>query len=203
MTFLDKLNLRPQERRLIVLVAVVIFIVLNFLFVKPHFGEWKATENKIRQVTATLDIFQKETARMPNYKIRLATLQTNGSDVLTEELALQRTVQSQASSHGLMVTRYDPRARGSEMRTNQFFGEQALSIDFTSGGKELVDFLVDIAAGNSMIRVREMNVKPDPTQTKLMGNITLIASYQKKAATNKPAAIAPKTKIQAPAKKKK
>jgi Tfp pilus assembly protein PilO len=192
MTFLDKLNLRPQERRLIVLVAVVIFIVLNFLFVRPHFGEWKSTENKIQQISTTLAAFQKEVARMPDYKSRLVTLQTNGSDVLTEELALQRTVQSQASSHGLMVTRYDPRARGSEMRTNQFFGEQALSIDFTSGGKELVDFLVDIAAGNSMIRVREMNVKPDPSQTKLMGNITMIASYQKKAATNKPAAIAPK-----------
>ena len=87
------------------------------------------------------------------------------------------------------------------MRTNQFFAEQALSIDFTSGGKELVDFLVDIAAGNSMIRVREMNVKPDPSQTKLMGNITLIASYQKKAATNKPAAVPPKNAA-APKKKK-
>jgi hypothetical protein len=48
-----------------------------------------------------------------------------------------------------------------------------------------------------------MNVKPDPTQTKLMGNITLIASYQKKAATNKPAAIAPKAKTPAAVKKKK
>ncbi len=185
MTFLDKLNLRPQERRLVVLVAVVIFIVLNFLLVRPHFGEWKITENKIQQIGTTLGTFQKETARMPDYRNRLATLQTNGSDVLSEELALQRIVQTQASSHGLMVNRYDPRARGSDTHTNQFFGEQTLAINFTSGGKELVDFLVDIAAGNSMIRVREMNVKPDPSQTKLMGDITLIASYQKKAATNK------------------
>ena len=66
MTFLDKLNLRPQERRLIVLVAVVIFIVLNFLFVRPHFGEWKSTENKIQLVRTTLSNFQKETARMPD-----------------------------------------------------------------------------------------------------------------------------------------
>jgi len=164
-SFLDKLNLRPQERRLVVLVAVIVFIVLNLLFVRPHFGEWGATENKIAQAKKMLASFQKEATRIPEYQKRLAQLQSSGSDVLSEELELQRAVQNQVVSHGLMVTRYDPRARASESHTDQFFGEQALAINFTSGGKELVDFLVDIAAGNSIIRVRDMSVKPDPSQT--------------------------------------
>ncbi len=185
MSFLDKLNLRPQERRLIVGVAMIIFVVLNLLFVRPHFGEWAATENKIAQTKKALANFQKEAARIPEYQKRLAQLQTSGSDVLSEELELQRAVQTQVVSHGLMVNRYDPRARASESHTNQFFGEQALAINFTSGGKELVDFLVDIAAGNSIIRVRDMSVRPDPSQTKLVGDITVVASYQKKTATNK------------------
>ena len=36
-SYLDKLNLRPQERRLLVLVGLIVFVVLNFWFVRPHF----------------------------------------------------------------------------------------------------------------------------------------------------------------------
>src|ERR1041384_769652 len=103
MTFLDKLNLRPQERRLVVLVTVILFIVLNVIFARPHFGEWQTTETKITQVQKTLATFQKEVARVPEYERHLKELQNSGSDVLSEELALQRTAQTQASSHGLMV----------------------------------------------------------------------------------------------------
>lgn len=37
-----------------------------------------------------------------------------------------------------------------------------------------------------MIRVQEMNLRPDGTGTKLIGNIQFIASYQKKQALVKP-----------------
>ena len=37
----DKLDLRPGERRLVVGVGIVVFIVLNLLFVFPNFGELK------------------------------------------------------------------------------------------------------------------------------------------------------------------
>ena len=194
-TFFDKLNLRPQERRMLVGVLVVVFIVLNLWFVRPHFGDWGTTKRSIGTVENTLKKFQDEIGRVPQYKAKITKLQNSGSDVLTEELQLQRTVQSLANSHGLMVSRYDPRQKSTSTRTNQFFEEQMLSIDFTSGGKELVDFLVDVAAGNSMIRVRDMNIKPDQSQTRLAGNISLVASYQKKQATNKPpAAITNKKK---------
>ena len=35
----DQLNLRPQERRVLVIVGLIIFVVLNILFVRPLFGE--------------------------------------------------------------------------------------------------------------------------------------------------------------------
>jgi len=38
-TFLDKLNLRPQERRLVVMGSAALFIVLQFWLVWPHFND--------------------------------------------------------------------------------------------------------------------------------------------------------------------
>ena len=35
-----------------------------------------------------------------------------------------------------------------------------------------------LGADNSMIRVRDMDLKPDQSQMKLMGSITLVASYE-------------------------
>ena len=36
---LDRLNLRPFEKRLVVAVGVVLFVVLNAWFVFPHFSD--------------------------------------------------------------------------------------------------------------------------------------------------------------------
>jgi hypothetical protein len=108
-------------------------------------------------------------------------LKGEGGDVLTEELQLQRIVDNQARASGVMVSRYAPGVRAASGRTNQFFEDQGLSIDFTAGGKELVEFLVGLAAGNSMIRVQDVNLRPDGTGTRLAGNIQFIASYQRKA----------------------
>ncbi|MDX1952801.1 MAG: type II secretion system protein GspM [Verrucomicrobiota bacterium] len=185
--FLDKLNLRPQEKRLVVIVGFGIFVLLNWWFVRPFFGQWSVVQNTISRAESTLDRYQKELANVPKYEKQEKTLQTSGSDVLDQELALQRIVQTQAATTGVMINRYDPRPRSFGSRTNQFFEDQVLSIDFTTGGKELVDFLVNLATGNSMIRVREMSLKPDPSQTRLIGSITFIASYQKKPSAARPA----------------
>src|SRR6185295_18108981 len=67
-------------------------------------------------------------------------------------------------------------------RTNQFFEDQGLTIDFTSGGKELVDFLVGMASGNSMVHVHDMSLRSVAGGTRLGGTILFAASYQKKNA---------------------
>ena len=36
---LDRLNLRPFEKRLVVVVAVVVFLVINAWIVFPHFSD--------------------------------------------------------------------------------------------------------------------------------------------------------------------
>ena len=57
----DKLNLRPNERRLVIIVLIVVFIILNFIFVWPRFGDWGKI--KARRTIAEQQIAQFEIGR--------------------------------------------------------------------------------------------------------------------------------------------
>lgn len=196
---LDKLNLRPQEKRLIVVVASITFVVLNVWLVWPHFKDWRLVGLELDKAQETLRVYEKETARTGDYETRLRVLEGSGPNVIPEEqdLDLVRTVQSQTIASGLRVSRSDPKPKTSNSRTNQFFEEQTLSLRFEAGNEELVKFLVNLASTNSLIRVQDLDVHPDRGGFTLSGNITLIASYQKNqplapaesgTATNGPAA---------------
>jgi Tfp pilus assembly protein PilO len=178
-----KLNLRPQERRLVVFVGIVLFVVLNLWFVWPHFGDWGKVQAQSARSEKTLATYQDEIARQPAYRVKLRELESAGSAVVPEEQALDlvRIVNEQSSRNRLMVSRADPRPRISTTYTNRFFEEQYVTITVNSGNEELVNFLVSLTSTNSLIRVRDMLLKVDPSGFRLIGDITLVASYQKNA----------------------
>lgn len=189
----DKLNLRPQERRMVVIVAIVVFAVANFVFVFPIFGDLGKTQQKKRDAERTLEKFKTELGRESQYKRELDRLEKMGGYLPSEEqaLELQREVYQQAQQSGVIIVRSDASRSGgiSAQRTNSFFEEQTLVIHINSGEKELVDFLYGLGKGQSLTRVASMNLQRDPSQTKLAGPITLVKSFQKKP----PRAAAPTT----------
>lgn len=193
----DKLNLRPQERRLVVIVGMVIFVLLNMWFVWPYFDDWGTTKAEIERNRTTLERYNREIGNKARYEARLRELETTGSEMLASELELQRIVEIQAAAAGVQLGRRTP-VKTSTGRTNQFFQEGGLSVEFSAGGKEIVDFLVGVAAQNAMIRVREMNVRPDQSQTRLGGTLVFVGNFQPRAAaTNAPSrsvAAAPQPK---------
>lgn len=197
-SFLDKLNLSAQERRILVVFLTIAFVVLNALFVWPHFSDMGRVKRQLSAARDTVENYRKEIARVPSYRTRLEALEKQGEAVLAAEQALQltRTVQNQAQLNGVAITATRPVTSTS---TNQFFDEQALSIDVTATDKELVDFLVALGSGNSMIRVRDMDLRPDPAQYRLLGKITVVASYQKKPNTTLVATPAPRPATNVPA----
>ena len=197
---LDKLNLSPQERRLVVVVALVVFVVLNIWLIWPEFGSVAIWKQRRGDAEKRLKQFNDELGRRTVYELQLRELESQGAHVGTEEqaLSLQRDVANQALLSGVQVNRYDPQARVSSggSRTNAFFEEQGLVITVITGEKELVDFLYNLGTRSSLIRVRSMRLSRDPTGMKLQGNITLVASFAKKPpkvtapppkATNQPA----------------
>ncbi|MEO6034508.1 MAG: hypothetical protein ABIQ35_04560, partial [Verrucomicrobiota bacterium] len=80
---------------------------------------------------------------------------------------------------------------------------QSIQISVNTGEKELVDFLLNIGSGSSMIRVRDLDLKPaDQNRYRLQGRITLSANYQKKPTARAAKAAAATLKPPAPGVKK-
>ena len=184
-SILDKMNLRPQERRVVVIVSIVVFAVLNFVFVFPHFGDLEITRNRRNAAEKKLNDFRRELNRRPEYEKELKRLESAGQFIPSEAqaLELQREVDQQARQSGVMVNRWDTTQRTSSTKTNSFFDEQTVTIQMNSNETNLVDFLYNLGKGQSLTRVRSMTLRRDMTQTRLDGSITLVKSFQKKPPT--------------------
>lgn len=188
----EKLTLRTGEKRLLVAIGIVLFIVLNVLFVWPKFGEFGRVRTKTDKVRQEIAKFQAEIDKTPSYQKVLKEMEGQGSRIVKEEqsLRLLQTVQSQALANGVRINSSQESTRGFNIATNAFFDEQSLVVSYDTSYQPLIDFLVGLAEHESMIRVRQMDVKPDPSRQRLQGNITLVASFQK-SRPGSPAAAQP------------
>ena len=192
----DKLNLRPQERRLVVLIFFVVFVVLQFWFVRPYFKEWGRLQGEIEKTRTSLALQKSEMAKVggqAGYEARLKKLEGEGSQIgsAMSALDLQGRILSQVGQSGVYQNGLTP-VRSGLQKPGDFFEEQSFTLTFSGTGEpELVDFLYNMGSGASLVRVRDLSISPDAGQFKLSGRVTLTASFQKKppvAAAAKPAA---------------
>jgi hypothetical protein len=198
-SFFDKLNLRPGERRLVIIVALIVFLVVNAFLVWPRFLEWGKVTNQDFAAKQTRDQYQREVDNIKRYQLRLAELEQKGAQIGNEDQALKlsSTVYSQAALSGVTINQWTPQraTSGGGGKTNQFFDEQTGVMTFVADEKSLIDFLYNLGAGGSMIRVRSMSLNPDPPRYKLQGSVTLVASYARSTPLRAaPAAAAPATR---------
>ena len=122
--FLDKLNLRPGERRIVVFGALAVFIVLNIWLVWPQFGKVSFWQNRRQGAEQKLNQFNKEISRKAEYEKTLANLQRMGGQVSSEEQALQmqKDVLSYAAlTHVAVESSSTPNRGDSGGSTNAFF----------------------------------------------------------------------------------
>src|SRR5688572_2902924 len=177
--YLSRLN--STERRFVVGVFVVVFIVINLLFIWPRFKDWDKVKLQINKAQNNLQAFQKEIGQKPTYERLVGELESEGAPVPAEDQMTEflRTIQTQAAQSGVQVLGNTPQPTG----TNQFFIERAQSLSVQAGEPQLVDFLYRLGDGTSLIRVRSLTLRPDQPRYQLSASITLVASYQKKSAT--------------------
>lgn len=194
--FLARLN--PMERRFVVGVAVAFFIVINAVWVLPLFGKWSDTRKAMDDARGRVFKFEDGISHKAEVERAIAKYQDQNQVVPPEEQAVQffRTIVNQSTASGVNMLGTGGGARQSLNTNNPYFVEQSQTIQTQSGEKQLVDFLYNIgASSNSLIRVKNLSIQPDPPHQQLSARITLVASYQKKmegsrAAT--PASAAPK-----------
>jgi hypothetical protein len=186
--FLARLN--STERRFVVGVFVIIIIVINVLFIWPRFKDWEETKTRMFKARRTLNTFNKEIGQMKANEAKVKAMESESASVPPEDqlIEFQTTVNNQAAASHVSILNWSRHPAG----TNQFFVEHAQTIAVLAEESQLVDFLYNLGAGNSLIRARGLRLNPDPPRQKLSGSITLVASYQKRtavrSATTSPAA---------------
>jgi len=179
-------NLRPFEKRVVVGVAAMLFAIFNLWFVLPHFSDLAKMQVRLKDAQKTLELRQAATNQIPYLEGQVAKLQREGLDVPAEEQALQfaRTVTDEEMKSGV-----SPHGGGKIFtRTNAFFLEQTTTVNVEATEQQLVDFLLNLGTGNSLIRVRDLGLSPDAPHQKLNANIKLVASYQKNPTKGSPPA---------------
>jgi Tfp pilus assembly protein PilO len=174
-------QLRPMERRLVVGVAVVLILVLNFVYVWPHFSDWGNLRGRLDEARRKLKLYQTAIAQIPSYQALVKNFEGQGQFVAPEDQAINftRTIQSQSAQSGVGILNT---SRQTTHTNDAFFIEQVQNINVTATDAQLVDFLYKLGSGASMIRVRDLELQPDPARTHLTANIRLVASYQKNPA---------------------
>ena len=175
-----KMNLTPQEQRLVVAIALVVFVVLNVWFIWPHFKDLSRLKKQQQNLQADLARYKRLIDQAPVFKRDLEKLQKMGVELPTESMVLElvKTVMAQAALSGVTINNYTP-VQSAAFQTNQYFEERTLQISVNTGEKELVDFLYGLSSGGSLIRVKSMSLLPDQPRMRLTGNISLVASYQR------------------------
>ena len=188
---LDSLNLRPQEKRVIVVIVAVVFVVLNLVLVFPHFkdyGKIEAELKKTRQTIATNNaIIAKDKDPVHGWKRELEDLEKQQGGVATfNEIALQETVTAQARVNNVFIQTVSPVSflrLGTASQSDKFFESESIRIVVQSAESNLVKFLYNVGNDPAMIRVWSLELHPlDNNRYKLNANITLTADYQKTAA---------------------
>jgi hypothetical protein len=173
-------HLRPMERRLVIGMAVVLFLVVNAWQVWPHFSDWGNLSRRYDSARAKLGLYQTAVAQIPKLQAQVDTFESAGDVVAPEDqsIDLMRTLQEEASACGVGIQNY---SRQTTRTNSAFFVEQLQNITVIATDEQLVNFLYRLGSGASMIRVLDLELQPDTPHYHLSGNIQLVASYQKSA----------------------
>jgi len=172
-------SLKPSERRLVVGFGIVAFIVLNFWFVVPHFSDWSNLKIRIAMAGKKLDLYNATIEQANRKQVEIRRMEGDGYDIQPEEQAMhfQSAVQTLAAQSGIG---FQSVGRVSQ-RTNQFFLELSQQVTLNARDEPLLNFLFNLGSGASLIRVRDLGIRPDAPRQNLSASIKLVASYQKKA----------------------
>jgi Tfp pilus assembly protein PilO len=176
-------QLRPLERRLAVGVLVIFILVLNWWFIWPHFWDWSNLHHRLDAARQKLELYQTTIMQTSNYEAQVKGFENQGEFVATEDMAINflRTIQSQALASDVGMGNM---SRPLTRTNDAFFVEQIQNINVTATDEQLVDFLYKLGSDVSMIRVRDLELQPDPPHQKLNASIQLVASYQRNAPSN-------------------
>src|ERR1051325_3737555 len=98
-------KLSSLERRFVVGVLLIVFLLLNWWFVWPRFSDWKKLGLRGQKARSTLQKFNEVIAKSDFYKKKVDEWEREGQDVPLEDQSIKfmRDVQSQAALSGVQL----------------------------------------------------------------------------------------------------
>ncbi|MST00190.1 MAG: hypothetical protein EXS29_02620 [Pedosphaera sp.] len=194
-TLFDRLNIRREDRRTVLVAFVVVFLVANAFILPSLYRSWHTVRVAIEQGESRRERLQAQIAKKPAIMADLAQLQKRVELAESAERAelILRQQSELAEKSGLNIESKRPGSRYAG-RPGDLLGEETLTLAFTAGDKELLDFLMSTSGERSAVRIRDLDVKPEePARAKLRGTVTLVASYKKNTSSKiaKPKGKAP------------
>ena len=175
---LDRMGIRPQERRSVILLLLAFLIIGNiaWLMMGPELLQLQTSRDQYREENkAAADLVEKR----DTLKMEVETLSAESGMVSDGRQAqkLMEDIESKARRSGLNFTR----SRGGQgtSRGNQDFEETKRTVSFQSSLVDLVEFLKNVSEGQNMIRVSNMTVQPTVDRQQLKVDLAFVASYPK------------------------
>jgi hypothetical protein len=196
--YLETFNqMKPQERRFVVIVGLVVFVIINWLAIWPHFGDLGIAQTQMAKAETDIARDRKEIAHKQEYIAAINRLMQSGYDVEQDDQAssFSRRLQEIATDSGVEV---ESIGRPVVHTNDPFFVEQEVGINALCNETNMVHFLYSLGSENSMMRVRAVSLRPDQKREALSAALTVVASYQKTQPVRSTGAVAPPAKPGAP-----
>ncbi len=194
--FLDRLGLQPHEKRVVVVVAAIVFAVLNYLFIWPRMADYRTVVLKKEEAESKAAFFKSHVEDFPKLTNRVHQLEVSGAGSLKHDQGSQflSTIQTEASKAVLNITQTrNLPSLGGATSTNDFVEDRVIMISFNASDSSLVDFLYAFSLPKSSLRVQSFDIGPEaPSHQRFSGSLTLVGSIDRppapKADLTKPAA---------------
>lgn len=188
---LERLNVRPEERRVAICIFFGVFIVINGLWAWRFIAgetEWTELKSDIQQdsdesaaLRAALTDLKQKQSDWEEYA-RSMGADAGGERAWTD---LHTKVRKLARDHKLKIGRSTP----SKIDDPEFtaFKKHTVNLDFTASDNSLVNYLVALAREPQMVRVSSLTLRrPNNNQKILTGTISVVASFPKEEEKKEP-----------------
>ena len=177
---LDKLNVRPEERRSVIIFLMCTLVVGNLVWLSMG-PELLTLRSQLDKDKAELEREKEVQADYKEFKLKVEELTPKGGLSTSEQAAkagLLDTLNREAKGNGITLTR-NVLARSGTRKDNPF-EEHKRDVTFETGLINLVEFLRGIALKeDSMIRVSHYTINPTGDHKRLRVKMTFVASYPK------------------------
>ncbi len=180
-TLFDRFNIRREDRRTVFAALGVGFLLVNAFIIPSLYRSWVTLSATIEKDESRRGRLQAQIDKKPAIMAELGELKKQVELAESAERAelILRQQSELAEKSGLNIESKRPGLR-QVGRAGDLLGEETLTLAFTAGDKELLDFLVNTSGERSAVRIRDLDVKPEePARAKLRGTVTLVATYQK------------------------